>query len=793
MKKLSNKGFTLIELLATILIIGLVLGLTTYGIISSVGSAKETGTTLSIKGIKEAARTYSSEYTDDTWKVSNTSNNIYFCTTIQELINKGLLDKKAKNVEEDKIGLNDYIAIIKDKTTKVIKKEEVLDINTTEKEAYEYCTGNIKPEDIKKLPAINGEKTYTDTITVKFTDAEFNTGDGSTTEIIDRKCLYDVTTSGNFENIGAINDKECKIEGLEQNKTYYVKICMTSEHGSQACSNPQKETTKPIVSPSINKDNNKSIKITYDDANIIDENGNQNGNHYFRSSISATSNKYVRKCSFSKLNDDYICLNKTTREISGNTLYKVDDKEVILSYTNSGNITVTAVTRDKSDNYNSTDKKFSLYKIVFNRGIADKIDGQTNNIEELCLVYKDKTCTMISPSIEKTGYTVIGWNTEKDATSSTWNVLKSKKISESKTYYPIVKLISYTIKYDANGGSRAPSDQAKEYGKNITLSTEKPTRKGYTFVNWNTSADGNGVSYSAGATYSDNSNVTMYAQWRKNRVIMNFSVNGGTLISTEKYSVDSDGIVTRKDGSNLYSMYYNDTIMSTGLPDYNNSSYLNIIRNGYEGVSGAEWKCLIGNCVKQTYSQDTNTYKASDFCDASNEDCTITLGVNWTEMSTKTMYINANTGLNCRSNYSTNSSVVTAYACGIPVKVRTQLVNDWWYEVNDECYMVKGSTGDDGNWKDYLVDSRSKLTCSTNSGGNSSSGDTGSGGTSSGDPGRLLSCTCNVDADCGTEGGNLLTVYCDTSQNSGKTEKDGKYMCAWQNKYKPNIINWCWQ
>ena len=61
MKKLSNKGFTLIELLATILIIGLVLGLTTYGIISSVGSAKDEGTKLTLAGIKEAARTYSNE------------------------------------------------------------------------------------------------------------------------------------------------------------------------------------------------------------------------------------------------------------------------------------------------------------------------------------------------------------------------------------------------------------------------------------------------------------------------------------------------------------------------------------------------------------------------------------------------------------------------------------------------------------------------------------------------------------------------------------------------------------
>ena len=134
MKKLSNKGFTLIELLATILIIGLVLGLTTYGIISSVDKAKTTSTTISVSGIKEAARTYSNEYTDDTWKASNKLNNIYFCTTIQELINKGLLDKNAKNVEGNTIGLNDYIAVVKDKTTKVIKKEFVLTPQISENE-----------------------------------------------------------------------------------------------------------------------------------------------------------------------------------------------------------------------------------------------------------------------------------------------------------------------------------------------------------------------------------------------------------------------------------------------------------------------------------------------------------------------------------------------------------------------------------------------------------------------------------------------------------------------------------
>jgi precorrin isomerase len=35
-------------------------------------------------------------------------------------------------------------------------------------------------------------------------------------------------------------------------------------------------------------------------------------------------------------------------------------------------------------------------------------------------------------------------------------------------------------------------------------------------------------------------------------------------------------------------------------------------------------------------------------------------------------------------------------------------------------------------------------------------------------------------------------IYCDTNMKSGKTEKEGKYMCAWKNKYKPNVTHWCW-
>ena len=71
----------------------------------------------------------------------------------------------------------------------------------------------------------------------------------------------------------------------------------------------------------------------------------------------------------------------------------------------------------------------------------------------------------------------------------------------------------YTVTYDANGGSGAPDAQTKDGGIDLTLSSTVPTRDGYTFNGWNTKADGSGTAYAAGATYSANADVTLYAQW----------------------------------------------------------------------------------------------------------------------------------------------------------------------------------------------------------------------------------------------------------------------------------------
>lgn len=111
---------------------------------------------------------------------------------------------------------------------------------------------------------------------------------------------------------------------------------------------------------------------------------------------------------------------------------------------------------------------------------------------------------------------------------------------------------SYTIKYNANGGTGAPGNQTKWYGTNLKLSTTKPTRTGHSFLGWATSASGS-VAYQPGGTYSANAAVTLYAIWKTDTYTVSYDANGGVGApenQTKTYGVDlelSMTIPTRKD------------------------------------------------------------------------------------------------------------------------------------------------------------------------------------------------------------------------------------------------------
>ena len=73
--------------------------------------------------------------------------------------------------------------------------------------------------------------------------------------------------------------------------------------------------------------------------------------------------------------------------------------------------------------------------------------------------------------------------------------------------------VTYTLTYDANGGTGAPSSQTTTVNgpATFTVSSTTPTRSGYAFDGW---ADESGNKYSSGASLTtNNANLTLYAQW----------------------------------------------------------------------------------------------------------------------------------------------------------------------------------------------------------------------------------------------------------------------------------------
>lgn len=77
---------------------------------------------------------------------------------------------------------------------------------------------------------------------------------------------------------------------------------------------------------------------------------------------------------------------------------------------------------------------------------------------------------------------------------------------------------TYTVTYDANGGSGTMTDKNSPYadGAVATVLTNGFTRSRYTFTGWNTKADGSGDSYKTGDKIPMTDNVILYAQWTRN-------------------------------------------------------------------------------------------------------------------------------------------------------------------------------------------------------------------------------------------------------------------------------------
>ena len=138
------------------------------------------------------------------------------------------------------------------------------------------------------------------------------------------------------------------------------------------------------------------------------------------------------------------------------------------------------------------------------------------------------------------GYQIVGWSKESNANPTTWSLNKSGTTACNKgtTIYLVAKnpnpttKYTYTLNYDANGGTGAPSadswsttDAFIRY-HSFTVKNTVPTREGYVFKGWKAN-DGSDTIYTGGMTCAvsqygndvvKNGNTwtrTLYAVWEE--------------------------------------------------------------------------------------------------------------------------------------------------------------------------------------------------------------------------------------------------------------------------------------
>ena len=200
--------------------------------------------------------------------------------------------------------------------------------------------------------------------------------------------------------------------------------------------------------------------------------------------------------------------------------------------------------------YSDYTTSYTFYKWYYNGSYYSS--GATFNVDANCTLTAEYTESSTSPSSitlptapSKSGYSFAGWYTSSSGGTRVGGSGSSYTPNSSTSLYAQYTADNiYTITYNANGGSGAPSTQSATKGSTIILSSTIPTKASetisvncqvlfdynggsgntsslnnenviaYTFKEWYTNASGTGgTAYLPGDSYTGSSSITLYAQW----------------------------------------------------------------------------------------------------------------------------------------------------------------------------------------------------------------------------------------------------------------------------------------
>ena len=104
-------------------------------------------------------------------------------------------------------------------------------------------------------------------------------------------------------------------------------------------------------------------------------------------------------------------------------------------------------------------------------------------------------------------------------------------------YLEFAEGMKYSVEYDGNGGSSVPGTQTKEYGKALALSGIIPEKSAHIFLGWSTDKNAVKPEYTAGASYTAEKDVKLYAVWEYVGYTVSFYGDNGELIDSRRYDL----------------------------------------------------------------------------------------------------------------------------------------------------------------------------------------------------------------------------------------------------------------
>ena len=132
----------------------------------------------------------------------------------------------------------------------------------------------------------------------------------------------------------------------------------------------------------------------------------------------------------------------------------------------------------------------------------------------------DATVLANTGDLVDAGFVFNGWNTEANGQGASYSAGQQLVVTaDTVLYAQWSSATQFSVTYDGNGntGGSAPSDPQSPYfaqtDATVLANSGSLVDTGYDFRGWNTEANGQGVSYTAGQTFVVAADTVLYAQW----------------------------------------------------------------------------------------------------------------------------------------------------------------------------------------------------------------------------------------------------------------------------------------